>query len=512
MTYKITRVIESDTLILEYNLTPVDVLNEEQILKLSFFTLGQKLTFESKNLKDFLTKLENIKDLSTVSVTLKDNLNSYIVDVKDLKIAQILNKVIFEIKYEREFKNVKVGGYASYDYVSYFMPQWSTAYKFEHSNHSKTAEPLFTDLKLNSLLVEKIIKGDKNLALISDKSEILINNFSLEKEKNLSEVLKEGLVDVIYSLNSDLKLDFKISNKIYIQRSFKSSVEIIVQGMYKNTFISETLILNDDGIKVLSLEYDFIYKIDILDIEDIEFATEDTFQVRIGNCLKLETNVLNYNSRKNKSNFKVEDSNLIYNLKNINTVFNLSSNSDSYNIYIDTLDNIFKIENKILYTGRVNAKLDLQIPRDMTYNNTKFIETTYLTSSEYLVEVLVLEYLKATNKSKISITLKNSLGSIYSLDENLNLKSSEEELFIDISNIKKDKITFEIFVNSDIEFIEISINDREGHHKKSNMIIHPRIDFKEVKSLDSLDEIVLIDDKISILNNYNLTLRESLHD
>ena len=44
------------------------------------------------------------------------------------------------------------------------------------------------------------------------------------------------------------------------------------------------------------------------------------------------------------------------------------------------------------------------------------------------------------------------------------------------------------------------------------MIIHPRIDFKEVKSLDSLDEIVLIDDKISILNNYNLTLRESLHD
>ena len=90
--------------------------------------------------------------------------------------------------------------------------------------------------------------------------------------------------------------------------------------------------------------------------------------------------------------------------------------------------------------------------------------------------------------------------------------NKNEVEIIDISNIKKDKITFEIFVNSDIEFIEISINDREGHHKKSNMIIHPRIDFKEVKSLDSLDEIVLIDDKISILNNYNLTLRESLHD
>ena len=148
----------------------------------------------------------------------------------------------------------------------------------------------------------------------------------------------------------------------------------------------------------------------------------------------------------------------------------------------------------------------MQIDRDITYNNTKYIETTYLTSSEYLVEVLLLEYIKDTEKNRVSIAVKSSNDTYY-LNSLSELQSSTEELFINLSDLKRDKISFELSTDHDIETLTITINDIDGHYKKSSVIIHPKIVLKNEVLVPERDLVLLVNDNLFLLDNLNLKLR-----
>ena len=148
----------------------------------------------------------------------------------------------------------------------------------------------------------------------------------------------------------------------------------------------------------------------------------------------------------------------------------------------------------------------MQIDRDITYNNTKYIETTYLTSSEYLVEILLLDYIKDTEKNRVSITVKSPSATYY-LNSLSELQTSSEELFINLSDLKRDKISFELSTDHDIETLTISINDIDGHYKKSSIIVHPKIILKNKITISDRDLVLLIADNLLLLDNLNLNLR-----
>ena len=517
MSYNIKRNFDSD--VLELRLDEDLVLDlEGKIAELSFIENSKKYDYKTSEILELYVKLNSIKNLNRVTVTLTDiDETIFLVDTKGLGIAQNLNKDYFLLSYESEFEVLRLG-FADYSYTNYFMPKWSTAYNFNHSNHVKTVEPLFTDLKLNSLYIKKLLNGDKSLKNLEDKTELLVNNnnFKQTSETILSEFIKEGFIDTLYRLNSKSTLLFKNESLVYLERVLEQPIELRINGIFKNTFITETIQLLDNSTYKLKLKYDCIYDIELIDFinvsDDFREINLEDIEIRIGNVLDLKYKPLSYEARPNNSTFEIESNKLLYRLGNKTSVFTLGLYDVDSKLYIDSLDNIYKLTNNELFLGRVDSKVDLQIPRDMTYNNTKYIETTYLTSTEYLVEVLVLEYLRDTEKSKISICLKNSLNETYYLNKDSNLERLEEELFIDVSEIKKDKITFEIDLNSEVEFITITLNDFEGHYKKSNIILQPQIRFKSIISLTSTDSLVLLEDSVSILNNSELTLRETLNE
>ena len=513
MTYKIVRNYEINSLEFYDEFQNIkDTLNENEYFKLYFLNLNKQYEIKLNTLSELFGQLNRLKDFeNTELLFISSDINKR-VNIESLKLNNKLNKNIFKIEYEKEFKDFRIG-FADYSYVNSYMPQWSTAYVFDYSNHSKLVEPIFTDLKLNSIFIDKLLKDDTSVESVVDKHELLSTKdyFKESSIESISENTKKGLIDREYFINSNDILDFYKINTIYIKRTLDIYLNIKIFGIYKNTFISEDVILNNNGIVKLKLKYDKIYNISILDFENIEDTSK--VSVRVSNAFNIETNKLNFKYRKDNSFFELEASNLIYKKGNKSTVFNLGNIDSNSFIHVDSQDTIHKVLNNTLYIGRVDSKLDLQIPKDMTYNNTKYIETTYLTSSEYLIEVLTLEYLRDTQKNKVSISLKNSLGETYYLNNQSKLQTSDSELFINISEIKKNKISFELTVEPEIEFILLTLNDFEGHHKKSNIIIHPKVDFKEVLKLeDQLEKLILMDNKISIINNFTLEIKESLYD
>lgn len=513
MTYKIIRNYETNSLEFYDKLENIkDTLTEDEYFKLYFLNLNKQYEINLNTLSQLYNQLNKLKDFeNTELIFVSSNINER-VNIEALKLNNKLNKSIFKITYEKEFKEFKIG-FADYSYVNSYMPQWSTAYVFDHSNHSKLVEPIFTDLKLNSLFVSKLLKDDTSVDNIKDKHELLETKdyFKESSIESISESTNKGLIDTKYFINSNDIINFQKVNTVYIKRMLDVYLSIKISGIYKNTFISEDVILNNNSIVKLKLKYDKIYSISILDFESIEDISK--VSIRISNTFIIENDNLNFNYRKDNSFFELENSNLIYKKENKSTVFNLGVITPNSFIYINAQDTIYKVLDNTLYLGRVDSKLDLQIPKDMTYNNTKYIETTYLTSSEYLIEVLTFEYLKDTQKNKVSISLKNSLGETYYLNSQSKLQTSDSEIFIDISEIKKNKISFELTVEPEVEFILLTLNDIEGHHKKSNIIIHPKVDFKEVLKLENqLEKLILIDDKISIINNSTLEIKESLYD
>lgn len=481
-----------------------------RVLEISFIKESRKYEVPYYELDKFFKALESIKNLRSTSIFIKDGNSKSKLEFFNVDENLELTKSYYKFQYAKD-TYVEALGFADYSYTNYFMPKWSTAFKFQHSNHCKMVEPLFTDLNINAEVISKIInlKDDPDFEDVS-KLEFLLKNKKVVQEKSISNLQLQGFVSEDYLINSKKRMQFSEGfDYIYIKRLQDIQTTIKIKGIQNNSFVEEQVTLNDNSVVKLQYNYQTIYNLEIVDYnnlsDDLDF---NSFTYTISNSINIRENNLTFHKRKDESYFEIEGEFLVYKRKDSREikVFNLGFDVQVCNIYIDSLDKIYVLKDNIIYTGRVEAKLDLQIDRDITYNNTKYIETTYLTSSEYLVEVLLLEYIKDTEKNRVSIAVKSSNDTYY-LNSLSELQSSTEELFINLSDLKRDKISFELSTDHDIETLTITINDIDGHYKKSNVIIHPKIVLKNEVLVPERDLVLLVNDNLFLLDNLNLKLR-----
>ena len=481
-----------------------------RVLEISFIKGSRKYEVPYYELDKFFKALESIKNLRSTSIFIKDGNSKSKLEFFNVDENLELTKSYYKFQYAKD-TYVEALGFADYSYTNYFMPKWSTAFKFQHSNHCKMVEPLFTDLNINAEVISKIInlKDDPDFEDVS-KLEFLLKNKKVVQEKSISNLQLQGFVSEDYLINSKKRMQFSEGfDCIYIKRLQDIQTTIKIKGIQNNSFVEEQVTLNDNSVVKLQYNYQTIYNLEIVDYnnlsDDLDF---NSFTYSISNSINIRENNLTFHKRKDESYFEIEGEFLVYKRKDSREikVFNLGFDVQACNIYIDSLDKIYVLKDNIIYTGRVEAKLDLQIDRDITYNNTKYIETTYLTSSEYLVEVLLLEYIKDTEKNRVSIAVKSSNDTYY-LNSLSELQSSTEELFINLSDLKRDKISFELSTDHDIETLTITINDIDGHYKKSSVIIHPKIVLKNEVSVPERDLVLLVNDNLFLLDNLNLKLR-----
>ena len=481
-----------------------------RVLEISFIKESRKYEVPYYELDKFFKALESIKNLRSTSIFIKDGNSKSKLEFFNVDENLELTKSYYKFQYAKD-TYVEALGFADYSYTNYFMPKWSTAFKFQHSNHCKMVEPLFTDLNINAEVISKIInlKDDPDFEDVS-KLEFLLKNKKVVQEKSISNLQLQGFVSEDYLINSKKRMQFSEGfDYIYIKRLQDIQTTIKIKGIQNNSFVEEQVTLNDNSVVKLQYNYQTIYNLEIVDYnnlsDDLDF---NSFTYSISNSINIRENNLTFHKRKDESYFEIEGEFLVYKRKDSREikVFNLGFDVQVCNIYIDSLDKIYVLKDNIIYTGRVEAKLDLQIDRDITYNNTKYIETTYLTSSEYLVEVLLLEYIKDTEKNRVSIAVKSSNDTYY-LNSLSELQSSTEELFINLSDLKRDKISFELSTDHDIETLTITINDIDGHYKKSSVIIHPKIVLKNEVLVPERDLVLLVNDNLFLLDNLNLKLR-----
>ena len=481
-----------------------------RVLEISFIKGSKKYEVLYQDLDKFFKALENIKNLSSISIFMKEGNSKSKLEFFNINENLELTKSYYKFQYAKDIY-VETLGFADYSYTNYFMPKWSTAFKFQYSNHCKMVEPLFTDLNINSAIISKIInlKDDPNFEDVS-KLEFLLKNEKTIQEKSISNLQLQGFVSEEYLINSKKRIQFSEGfDYIYIKRLQNIETTIKIKGIQNNSFVEEQVTLNDNSLVKLKYNYQIIYNLEIVDYTNLSDDLDlNSFTYNISNCINIRENNLVFDKRRDESYFEIEGEFLVYKRKDSREikVFNLGFDVQTCNIYINTLDKIYVLKDNNIYTGRVESKLDLQIDRDITYNNSKYIETTYLTSSEYLVEVLLLEYIKDTEKNRVSIAVKSSNDTYYvnSLSE---LQPSAEELFINLSDLKRDKISFELSTDHDIETLTITINDIDGHYKKSSVIIHPKIILKNKVSTSKRDLVLLINDNLFLLDNLNLKLR-----
>ena len=130
----------------------------------------------------------------------------------------------------------------------------------------------------------------------------------------------------------------------------------------------------------------------------------------------------------------------------------------------------------------------------------------------YSTEILLKDFLRDTDNSIVSVAVKDSSGLVYYLNSEAVLEASEEELFIDLSSFKRDTVAFELNFDSNSEFIIITLKDYANLHQKSNIIVHPKIDFKKELDLDPDEVIRVVNNKLIVLNLNDLTIKESSYE
>lgn len=467
------------------------------------------------SLNSFFKAFIAINDLKKVSIYFGTGSEENLIKFNSESTGYKTFKNIYNLSYQKVL-SVKSPGFADYAYVNYFMPKWSVAHNFQYSNHTKAVEPLFTDLKMYSQKVKQLVSKDylEDLNDINLEKYLNVQTFLQSNSYNISNQTLSLLDQKVYRLNSEVVLDFDRKFKtLYVKRIQNTDISIKIEGILNNTFVEETVRLYNSGLVEVKTQFEKVFNISIESLLnfDEEMAYEN-LSIVVTPCIVIED--LEFQFRSDGSTFYKDSNKLMYNFKSKKSVFNLGleDQDDLQGIFIDSLDNIYMIKNSSLFKGRVDAKLNLQIPKDISYNNTKYIETTFLNPSEYLVEILLKDFLRDTDNSIVSVAVKDSSGLVYYLNSEAVLEASEEELFIDLSSFKRDTVAFELNFDSNSEFIIITLKDYANLHQKSNIIVHPKIDFKKELDLDPDEVIRVVNNKLIVLNLNDLTIKESSYE
>lgn len=447
------------------------------------------------DLNDFLKEVEDTSDFDTLDVVLKTTDNNYtLVFDKTSDTKEIRDKI--NLPYIKELYKFDQG-LSDLKYVNEYLPAWSTAFKNIYSNHTRTFEPVFTqvlDIKynVNNLINSEPLQSIKNVIFYKRNSNV----------KTISTKAQSYLRNRIdYTFNSNVLLNFGHQfNTIYIEFQEKTTCTIRVKGIYNNAFIKEDIKLTETSVITLSNKYNKIYSIDLVDFSEYQIPTET---IKISNMLNIEgfltqqssERVLEYVSDK----IAIKKKGVIENVF-INTIPNY------FGMYIDSQDSIVAVHNNMMYTAKLNLKLDLDIPKDLSYNNTQYIETIFLNPNEYEIAIDAYGFVLDVSTERCSISITNSNGEVYYLDDSNQLVKSDEEIFIYLKST--DKIHINLELDSAVEYVIISLKDSNSFYKKSNLIVQPFIEFiPNLKLLDT-ERLVKINDIYYFYDSVNLKLKE----
>ena len=103
------------------------------------------------------------------------------------------------------------------------------------------------------------------------------------------------------------------------------------------------------------------------------------------------------------------------------------------------------------------------------------------------------------------IFITDSKNKTFYLNNDFELEESSTDIYVD-GNRLKDKIHFNIELDSDVEYVIISIKDNSGIYKKSNLIVQPFIEFVPNLYILPTEELLLIEDKFYLLDTSEFKL------
>ena len=470
-------------------------LPDNSIITVEFILDFKMYSKTYTDLNDFLKEVEDTSDFDTLDVVLKTADNNYtLVFDKTSDTKEIIDKI--NLPYIKELYKFDQG-LSDLKYVNEYLPAWSTAFKNIYSNHTRTFEPVFTqvlDIKynVNNLINSEPLQSIKNVIFYKRKSNV----------KTISTKAQSYLKNRIdYTFNSNVLLNFGHQfNTIYIEFQEKTTCTIRVKGIYNDAFIKEDIKLTETSVITLSNKYNKIYSIDLVDFSEYQIPTET---IKISNMLNIEgfltqqssERVLEYVSDK----IAIKKKGVIENVF-INTIPNY------FGMYIDSQDSIVAVHNNMMYTAKLNLKLDLDIPKDLSYNNTQYIETIFLNPNEYEIAIDAYSFVQDVSTERCSISITNSNKEVYYLDDSNQLVKSDEEIFIYLKST--DKIHINLELDSAVEYVIISLKDSNSFYKKSNLIVQPFIEFiPNLKLLDT-ERLVKMNDIYYFYDSVNLKLKE----
>ena len=313
-----------------------------------------------KVLETFLQEIKHTKDFSVLEINLKTSTESFVINYEGSEVTDIFS-VVLEAPYTKDMY-VHLQGLSDYKYVYDYMPQWSTAFKNVYSNHTQAFEPLFTnslniDYNVDNLIKDRPIQNLKNILFY--RKDPIVENIS---EKSLDYFIKEKE----YVINSEDTIGFGTYNTIYIKLKTPGSYKLRIKGIYNSAYIKEDILIYGEGVFTLNLKYSHIYSINM-----IEFYSENIENsVLLSNVYEIKD--FNFQNKADRS-LEYSDNKVISTLDNDKNVF---INKLPYydGMFIDNQDNVIVDYNNKLYTAKLNTKLNLNIPKDVTYNNTKYLE------------------------------------------------------------------------------------------------------------------------------------------
>ena len=444
-----------------------------------------------KVLETFLQEIKHTKDFSVLEINLKTSTETFVVSYEGSDVTDIFS-VVLEAPYTKDMY-VHLQGLSDYKYVYDYMPQWSTAFKNIYSNHTQAFEPLFTnslniDYNVDNLIKNRPIQNLKNILFY--RKDPIIENIS---EKSLDYFIKEKE----YIINSEDTVNFGKYNTIYIKLKTPGNYKLRIKGIYNSAYIKEDILIYGEGIFTLNLKYSHIYSINM-----IEFYSENNENsVLLSNVYEIKD--FNFQNKDNRS-LEYSANKVISTSENDKNVF---INKLPYydGMFIDNQDNVIVDYNNKLYTAKLNSKLNLNIPKDVTYNNTKYLETTYLSPTEYEISVSVKDFAIDFDNARMCIFITDSKNKTFYLNNDFELEESLTDIYVD-GNRLKDKIHFNIELDSDVEYVIISIKDNSGIYKKSNLIVQPFIEFVPNLYILPTEELLLIEDKFYLLDTSEFKL------
>lgn len=407
-------------------------------------------------------------------------------------------------------QNVKYDtGLSSYYFTRYFMPKWSTAYKYPLSNHTKAVAPVFSFLTSIPKLVDNLSKG-----IVSDPSSTYLPRRLIPKAREyLSDKDFAEFINTYYIVDNEATLDFGDKyNTIYIEALPEGTpeVEVIVSGLYKNSMIDCTVKLNDRGYISLPHKFSKIFSIKStshnIEKRDYDFI----LPIKISNVLYIEGFV---SKRRTINTIRYDESAkrvlVLNNLGETESVFSFGDKETSIsNIYVDDEDKVITVDSKgIVSTGKLDSLKDGLGVSDITCNNSNFIEVENFDNTNYNITVYIKNYVRATNTQRFQITISDSAGETLVLDEHLNLTDlstyNEEDIpWLYLHKVDRDYISIELEMDSSLTSSQITLSDWEGIYKQHHMVLQPKITLTpQIQVPDGAqDNLALLDDKLVFLD------------